>query len=142
MFQRAVSRLLNINHNLSRFADAFEIIVLLNKLQKKYNSPTKMTPSERSDKKTLEMLESLMEKFDEMKRDIYDQKVMMRAQSIIKSSKNIASSNHEAIEPITFRKQKKRDSLGLSPEFREIVDKIELAQLGDSESANISNEDE
>lgn len=134
--------------------DAFEIIKLLQELQARYNSPAVVTKADESNKKALEMLEALMEKFEDMKREMYDQKVMIRAQSLRMTDKNASptfpksptrlqlAEKHRYSSGIRESKMdKSEDVLQSDADTRRIVKEIELTQLSKSSSDSESMSD-
>lgn len=145
VFRHAVARLVKINRNLSKFMDAFEIIKLLKELQSQYNSPAVITKSDESNKKALQMLEALMSKFDDMQRELYDQKVMIRAQSTIKPSPTLKMPdlNKKFRQSVISPSNKKLTNplLDSDPDTMRLVREIELTQLDHSDSEEIDSEE-
>lgn len=74
IFKLSVARLMRIIRTLYRYNTADEVLGLLRDLQQKYNSPSKTTAAEETNKKTMEMIETLMMKFDSMKMELNDQR--------------------------------------------------------------------
>lgn len=54
-------------------------------MQEKYNKSSVTSSEAKMNEKVLDMLDMLNSKFEDMKRDMYDQKLMIRQQSMIKT---------------------------------------------------------
>jgi hypothetical protein len=143
VLRRAVGRILLIKDNLSRLRNAFEIMQLLKGLQLKYNSPVVLTNSEEANKKTLEMLQVLTDKFEDMKKELYDQKIMIRAQTMRGKDgpQNFKGLSPKSIRPIN-KKFEKKDSLGIFEDSRKYMDSLNLSKLDEEdEDSKASHED-
>lgn len=145
----AVSRLLRINRNLNRFSHATEILSLLRELQKKYNSPSKITKPDDTHKKTLELIETMMIKFEAMKEELYDQRMMLRAQTL-RNPPNPAANRKAKFDDYVERMRTSQpmlktlprspDNLGLDSPSRALIKEIELSALDEDEISKNSNE--